>query len=53
VERWRVELFGEHGTLNDKLTGATDRADGHLDVLIVGPGRASALSSRTASNSTQ
>ena len=22
VERWRAELFGEHGTLNDKLIGA-------------------------------
>jgi uncharacterized protein len=22
VEAWRVELFGEHGTLNDKLIGA-------------------------------
>ena len=22
VERWRTELFGEHGTLNDKLAAA-------------------------------
>jgi predicted metal-dependent hydrolase len=22
VERWRAELFGEHGTLNDKLVAA-------------------------------
>jgi hypothetical protein len=22
VEQWRTELFGEHGTLNDKLMGA-------------------------------
>ncbi len=46
---WRAELFGEHGTLNDKLRPAAARLDcgrwrnvstarEHLDVLIVGAG---------------
>ena len=26
VEQWRLELFGEYGTLNDKLANATSAA---------------------------